>query len=176
MFSLPTVVYVMGDCLKLWMEWSLKQAIQKAFYNNWKHNHYVFNVFVFVFSQVTIFYLVNAPELLHYSVVNKIEDMSGEVQDLKQLWEKSSSKLFIFEKSLQLCIQISQILADGWKRTQNDLVKRQVISSQHSAECGTQSFPLNMSTVKDSVYYKENVKKDDNLLCAVYFSTLELHW
>eukprot|EP00957_Ditylum_brightwellii_P184939 14084955-Ditylum_brightwellii.AAC.1 len=36
------------DGLKLYLEQSGSHAIQNAFYNDWKHNHYVSNTFLFM--------------------------------------------------------------------------------------------------------------------------------
>eukprot|EP00957_Ditylum_brightwellii_P129875 9906484-Ditylum_brightwellii.AAC.1 len=39
--------FAVMDGLKLYLEQSSSHAIQNAFYNGWKHDHYVSNIFLF---------------------------------------------------------------------------------------------------------------------------------
>ena len=63
-------VYCVADGLKLLLQQSGDTVIQNRFYNGWKHEHYVSNVFVFAPTGKIIASAINAPGCLHDSVVD----------------------------------------------------------------------------------------------------------
>eukprot|EP00957_Ditylum_brightwellii_P168620 12834497-Ditylum_brightwellii.AAC.1 len=40
-------VFAAMDIIKIYLEQSSDHAVQNAFYNGWKHDHYVLNIFLF---------------------------------------------------------------------------------------------------------------------------------
>ena len=59
--SLLVDCYCMVDGLKLYLRQSGDSVIQSRFYNGWKHNHFVTNIFAFALNGSIITCTLNAP-------------------------------------------------------------------------------------------------------------------
>ena len=59
--SLLVDCHCMVDGLKLYLQQAGDSVIQSRFYNGWKHNHYVTNIFAFALSGSIIACTLNAP-------------------------------------------------------------------------------------------------------------------
>ena len=59
--SLLVDCYCMVDGLKLYLQQACDSAIQSRFYNGWKHDHYVTNIFAFALNGSIIACTLNAP-------------------------------------------------------------------------------------------------------------------
>ena len=63
------------DGVKLPIEKSSSEAIQKAFYNEWTSGHYISNVFMFAPDGCIQAMVINAPGSMHDSTVMEISEM-----------------------------------------------------------------------------------------------------
>eukprot|EP00171_Calliarthron_tuberculosum_P011300 IDg11300t1 len=64
-YSMLENVDCVADRLKIHMEQSCNAIEQNMFYNGWKDDHYVGNVFVFTPSGLIIACTVNSPRAIH---------------------------------------------------------------------------------------------------------------
>lgn len=85
-------VYAVVDGLKLYIEKSGDSVIQNMFYNGWKHDHYVGNIFVFAPSGLIFACCINAPGCMHDS---KIFDWGGLYDRLEKLYEESGGQVVV---------------------------------------------------------------------------------
>ena len=67
--SLLVDCYCMVDGLKLYLQQAGDSVIQSHFYNGWKHDHYVTNIFAFVPNGSIIACTLNAPGTWHDSTL-----------------------------------------------------------------------------------------------------------
>ena len=70
-YSILKKVFCVADCLQLYLEQSGNYIIQNLFYNGWKHDHYVSNVFVFSPNGVVVACAANALGAMHDSTVSE---------------------------------------------------------------------------------------------------------
>ena len=59
------------DGLKLTLQQSPDTMINWYFYNGWKHDHYIINVYVFAPDKTIVAMSVNGPGILHESNMKK---------------------------------------------------------------------------------------------------------
>ena len=67
--SLLVDCYCMVDGLKLYLQQAGDSVIQSHFYNGWKHDHYVTNIFAFALNGSIIACTLNAPGTWHDSTL-----------------------------------------------------------------------------------------------------------
>ena len=67
--SLLVDCYCMVDGLKLYLQQAGDSAIQSHFYNGWKHDHFVTNIFAFALNGSIIACTLNAPGTWHDSTL-----------------------------------------------------------------------------------------------------------
>lgn len=68
-YSTLAQVYAVADGLKIYLDQSGDCVIQNMFYNGWKQDHYVGNVFVFSPNGCIIACATNAPGSMHDSTI-----------------------------------------------------------------------------------------------------------
>ena len=68
--SLLVDCYCMVDGLKLYLQQAGDSVIQSCFYNGWKHDHFVTNIFVFAPNGSIIACTLNAPGTWHDSTLD----------------------------------------------------------------------------------------------------------
>ena len=75
--------YCMVDGLKLYLQQAGDSVIQSRFYNGWKHNHFVTNIFAFALIGSIIACTLNAPGAWHDSTLAHWGSMYSK---LKKCW------------------------------------------------------------------------------------------
>eukprot|EP00957_Ditylum_brightwellii_P131292 10013307-Ditylum_brightwellii.AAC.1 len=60
-------VFGATDGLKLYLQQSSDYVIQNVFYNSWKHDHYVTNIFLFTPDGMIRAMVINMPGAMHDS-------------------------------------------------------------------------------------------------------------
>ena len=83
------------DGVKLPIEKSSSEAIQKAFYNGWTSGHYISNVFMFAPDGCIRAMVINAPGSMHDSTVMEI----GEMYDLLEVIHKEHGVAFCVDSA-----------------------------------------------------------------------------
>ena len=78
--SLLVDCYCMVDGLKLYLQQSGDSVIQSRFYNGWKHDHFVTNIFAFAPNGSIIACTLNAPGTWHDSTLAHWESMYSKPQ------------------------------------------------------------------------------------------------
>ena len=78
--SLLVDCYCMVDGLKLYLQQSGDSVIQSCFYNGWKHDHYVTNIFAFAPNGSIITCTLNAPGTWHDSTLAHWGSMYSKLQ------------------------------------------------------------------------------------------------
>ena len=68
--SLLVDCYCMVDGLKLYLQQAGDSVIQSRFYNGWKHDHYVTNIFAFALNGSVIACTLDAPGTWHDSTLS----------------------------------------------------------------------------------------------------------
>ena len=87
--SLLVDCYCMVDGLKLYLQQSGDSIIQSRFYNGWKHNHFVTNIFAFAPNGSIIACTLNAPGTWHDSTLAHWGSMYSKLQNVgKNIMEK----------------------------------------------------------------------------------------
>ena len=72
--------YCMVDGLKLYLQQAGDSIIQSCFYNGWKHDHYVTNIFAFTLNGSIIACTLNAPGTWHDSTLAHWVSMYSKLQ------------------------------------------------------------------------------------------------
>ncbi len=79
-------VWATMDGLKLYLQKSPHQSIQEMFYNGWKADHYVTNVFVFVPDGTIPIAFFNVPGCVHDS---QVADWGGIYDKLESVYKSN---------------------------------------------------------------------------------------
>ena len=90
--SLLVDCYCMVDGLKLYLQQAGDSIIQSRFYNGWKHNHYVTNIFAFALNGSIIACTLNAPGTWHDSTLAHWGSMYSKLQ---KCWEDHHGKVLM---------------------------------------------------------------------------------
>eukprot|EP00957_Ditylum_brightwellii_P152448 11605089-Ditylum_brightwellii.AAC.1 len=77
------------DGLKLCLEQSGSHAIQNAFYNGWKHDHYVSNIFLFALDGMVQAMVINVPGSIHDSTTAEFGFIYDKLQSLHDKCENN---------------------------------------------------------------------------------------
>ena len=128
--------YCMVDGLKLYLQQSGDSVIQSRFYNGWKHNHFVTNIFAFALNGSIIACTLNAPGTWHDSTLAYWGSMYSKLQ---KCWEDHHGKVLMdsaFASNMyNFIIQSSQNvpIAEGHQAM---LLGQQATSCRQAAEWG----------------------------------------
>ena len=90
--SLLADCYCMVDGLKLYLQQAGDSIIQSCFYNGWKHDHYVTNIFAFAPNGSIIACTLNAPGIWHDSTLAHWGSMYSKLQ---KCWEDHHGKVLM---------------------------------------------------------------------------------
>ena len=90
--SLLVDCYCMVDGLKLHLQQSGDSVIQSRFYNGWKHDHFVTNIFAFAPNGSIIACTLNAPGTWHHSTLAHWGSMYSKLQ---KCWEEHHGKVLM---------------------------------------------------------------------------------
>ena len=90
--SLLVDCYCMVDGLKHYLQQAGDSVIQSHFYNGWKHNHYVTNIFAFAPNGSIIACTLNAPGTWHDSTPAHWGSMYSKLQ---KCWEDHHGKVLM---------------------------------------------------------------------------------
>ena len=134
--SLLVDCYCMVDGLKLYLQQAGDSLIQSCFYNGWKHDHYVTNIFAFAPNGSIITCTLNAPGTWHDSTLAHWGSMYSKLQ---KCWEDHHGKVLMdssFASNMyEFIIQSSQNvpITEG---CQAMLLGQQATSCRQAAEWG----------------------------------------
>ena len=90
--SLLVDCYCMVDGLKLYLQQAGDSVIQNCFYNGWKHNHFVTNIFALALNGSIIACTSNAPGTWHDSTLAHWGSMYSKLQ---KCWEDHHEKVLM---------------------------------------------------------------------------------
>ena len=90
--SLLVDCYCMVDGLKLYLQQAGDSVIQSRFYDGWKHDHFVTNIFAFAPNGSIITCTLNAPETWHDSTLAHWGSMYSKLQ---KCWEDHHGKVLM---------------------------------------------------------------------------------
>ena len=90
--SLLIDCYCMVDGLKLYLQQAGDSIIRSHFYNGWKHNHFVTNIFAFALNGSIIACTLNAPGTWHDSTLAHWGSMYSKLQ---KCWEDHHGKVLM---------------------------------------------------------------------------------
>ena len=163
--KLTNVAYV-GDGLKILIEKSGDNVKQNAFYNGWKCDHFVTNLFIFAPDGTIIAAILNCPGSLHDSDLAKM-GVPSIYQKLEDHYNKYGARCVMdsaFAAKNHPCI-IKSIPRDriGYV-TQSEEEARifeQALSARQAAEWGMRALQGSMPRLKARWHYEE---KDERLV------------
>ena len=145
--SLWVDCYCMVDGLKLYIQQSGDSVIQSRFYNGWKHDHFVTNIFAFAPNGSIIACTLNAPGTWHDSTLAHWGSMYLKLQ---KCWEEHHGKVL-----MDFIIQSSQNIPVTEGR-QAMLLGQQATSCRQAAEWGMRGLQGSFPRLKDRIIYEEN--------------------
>jgi DDE superfamily endonuclease len=154
--SLLTDVYCVLDGLKLYFEQCEDLDEQCMYYNGWKCDHFIGNLFAFSIDGLIISCVVNAPGSLHDST---IAEMGGLYDQLSAVYERTAGKCCVdsaFSSSTHpFLIKSSQNVLRG--NNPNDLlIQTQATSLRQAAEWGMRAIQSAFPRLKDRIRYENN--------------------
>ena len=154
--SLLVDCYCMVDGLKLYLQQSGDSIIQSCFYNGWKHDHFVTNIFAFAPNGSIIACTLNAPGTWHDSTLAHWGSMYSKLQ---KCWEEHRGKVLMdsaFASNMyEFIIQLSQNVPVTEGR-QAMLLGQQATSCRQAAEWGMRGLKGSFPRLKDRIIYEEN--------------------
>ena len=154
--SLLVDCYCMVDGFKLYLQQSGDSVIQSCFYNGWKHNHFVTNIFAFAPNGSIIAYTLNGPGTWHDST---LAHWGSSYSKLQKCWEEHHGKVLMdsaFASNMyEFIIQSSQNIPVTEGR-QAMLLGQQATSCRQSAEWGMRGLQGSFPRLKDRIIYEEN--------------------
>ena len=154
--SLLVDCYCMVDGLKLYLQQSGDSVIQSRFYNGWKHDHFVTNIFAFAPNGSIIACTLNAPGTWHDSTLAHWGSMYSKLQ---KCWEEHHGKVLMdssFASNMyEFIIQSSQNIPVTEGR-QAMLLGQQATSCRQAAEWGMRGLQGSFPRLKDRIIYEEN--------------------
>jgi hypothetical protein len=153
---LLTDVYCVLDGLKLYFQQCEDLDEQCMYYNGWKCDHFVGNLFTFSVDGLIIACVVNAPSSLHDST---IAEMGGLYDQLSAVYERTGGKCCVdsaFCSSMNpFIIKSSQNILRA--ETPDDLlVQAQATSLRQAAEWGMRAIQASFPRLKDRIRYEMN--------------------
>ena len=154
--SLLVDCYCMVDGLKVYLQQSGDSVIQSRFYNGWKHDHFVTNIFAFAPNGSIIACTLNALGTWHDSTLAHWGSMYSKLQ---KCWEEHHGKVLMdsaFASNMyEFIIQSSQNVpvTEG---LQAMLLGQQATSCQQAAEWGMRGLQGSFPRLKDRIIYEEN--------------------
>ena len=101
--SLLVDCYCMVDGLKLYLQQSGDSVIQSHFYNGWKHDHFVTNIFAFEPNGSIIACTLNAPGTWHDSTLAHWGSMYSKLQ---KCWEEHHGKVLMDSAFASNCMSL----------------------------------------------------------------------
>ena len=146
----------MVDGLKLYLQQVGDSIIQSRFYNGWKHDHYVTNIFAFAPNGSIITCTLNAPGTWHDSTLAHWGYMYSKLQ---KCWEDHRGKVLmdsVFASNMyEFIIQSSQNVpvTEGHQAM---LLGQQATSCQQAAEWGIRGLQGSFPRLRDRIVYEEN--------------------
>ena len=154
--SLLVDCYCMVDGLKLYLQQSGDSIIQSRFYNGWKHDHFVTNIFAFAPNGSIIACTLNAPGTWHDSTLAHWGSMYSKLQ---KCWEEHHGKVLMdsaFASNMyKFIIQSSQNVPITEGR-QAMLLGQQAMSCRQATEWGMRGLQGSFPRLKDRIIYEEN--------------------
>lgn len=149
-------VFGVMDGLKLYLQQSGHYIMQNMFYNGWKHDHYVGNVFVFVPDGTIAACALNAPGSLHDS---QIAEWGGIYKKLQDTYDRCGARCVVDSAfaagDFPYLIKSSQDYL-GVARSAADIrFLRQATSARQAAEWGMRAFQSSFPRLKDRLEYEE---------------------
>ena len=154
-YSLLRDVYCVADGLKIYLEQSGEFMIQAKFYNGWKCDHYVNNVFVFAPDGSIICAVINAPGAMHDS---QIADFGFLYDKLQVVFDNCGGRCVMdsaFCKSrFDYIVKSSQELPMS-ANAMDHSINNQATSVRQAAEWGMRAFQGSFPRIKDRLVYEE---------------------
>ena len=154
--SLLVDCYCMVDGLKLYLQQAGDSVIQSRFYNGWKHNHFVTNLFAFAPNGSIIACTLNAPGTWLDSTLAHWGSMYSKLQ---KCWEDHCGKVLMdsaFASNMyDFIIQSSQNIpvTEGHQAM---LLGQQATSCRQAVEWGMRGLQGSFPRLKDCIIYEEN--------------------
>ena len=154
--SLLVDCYCMVDGLKLNLQQAGNSIIQSHFYNGWKHDHFLTNIFAFAPNGSIIACTLNAPGTWHNSTLAHWGSMYLKLQ---KCWEDHHGKVLMdsaFASNMyEFIIQSSQNVpvTEGHQAM---LLGQQATSCRQAAEWGMRALQGSFPWLKDHIIYEEN--------------------
>lgn len=171
--SLLTDVYCVADGCKLYLQQSGDCVIQSMFYNGWKSDHFVGNVFVFAPNGRIIACAVNVPGAFHDST---IAEWGGVYKKLEKIFNQTGGTCVVdsaFSRDkYPFLIKSAQdhLMAGG--NAEQIMLFRQATSARQASEWGMRSFQGTFPRLKDRMIYEEGGERKLILLTTVLLFNL----
>ena len=163
--GLSDVAYV-GDGLKILVEKSGDNAKQNAFYNGWKCDHFITNLFLFAPDGTVIAAILNCPGSVHDSELAKM-GVPSIYQKLEDHYDKYGAKCVMdsaFAGSGRPCIIKSiprERIGMVSETDEEALIYEQSLSVRQAAEWGMRALQGSMPRLKARWHFEE---KDERLI------------
>ena len=166
-------VYAVADGLKLYLEQAGDGVIQNMFYNGWKHDHFVSNVFVFAPSGVIIACAVNAPGAIHDS---QVAELGGIYRKLRHVFDHCGATCVVdsaFSRGnhpfLLKSSQDHLVITNDFSRI---IQLKQATSLRQSSEWGVRALQGTFPRMKDRFSYEERGERKIMLTLTVLLFNL----
>lgn len=160
-------VYCTADGLKLYLEQSGDAIVQNMFYNGWKADHYVTNVFVFSPMGTVIACAYNCPGSFHDSTV---AEWGGVYDKLEDMFARTGGKCVVdsaFSRGMHPFL-IKSAQDETEAEGPSEIVKiRQATSLRQASEWGMRAFQGSFPRIKDRFIYEETGERKVMLLCLM---------
>jgi hypothetical protein len=155
-YPLLTNVYCVADGLKLYFEQCEDLDEQCMYYNGWKCDHFIGNLFVFSLDGLIVDCVINAPGSIHDSA---IAELGGVYDRLSEVYDRtggmccvdsafcSVSKPFIIKSS-------DNVLTAA--NAEDLLLRTQATSLRQAAEWGMRAIQSSFPRLKDRIHYENN--------------------
>jgi DDE superfamily endonuclease len=163
-----TDVFAVADGCKFCFESCADLDEQSMYYNGWKCDHYVTNLFVFAVDGRCIMAVVNAPGSLHDST---LAEWGGVYEELEEVYHRTGAKVCVdsaFTSSNNDFIIKSAQNFNSAEVSGDILVIEQATSLRQAAEWGMRAVQSAFPRLYDRIKYEENGER------GVYLSLLPL--
>jgi hypothetical protein len=152
----PDVTDVFGamDGLKIYLESTKDESTQNMFYNGWKCDHYISNLFLFVPNGKIVACYFNAPGSVHDSTMARI---SGIYEKIDEVYDKTGGRVV---GDSAFTGASTSILRSGQRRIQDDgrpttKMTRDATSIRQLSEWGMRALQGSFPRIKDRIPYEE---------------------
>jgi DDE superfamily endonuclease len=153
---LLTDVYCVADGVKFYFESCEDLDEQCMYYNGWKCEHFVGNVFVFGIDGLIIACVVNAPGSIHDSAV---AELGGIYDKLSEVYERTGGKCCV-DSAFSAATNAFMIKSsENVLRAQNPeqvLQQQEATSLRQAAEWGMRAIQGSFPRLKDRIHYETN--------------------